>query len=106
MDSHLPVFRTYTDGRSMVRLFLVLQFLSPISIYFMQMNDDSARPDSTGFLQRLEEMVRSGDRTWAKPIETVDLDRILELVRQGTLVFHEAEWYTVVPGDSSGTGGE
>jgi hypothetical protein len=90
----------------MIRLFMVLQFFLPFSIYFLQMTEDTSAPDSGDFLHRLEEMVRNGERAWAKPIETVDLQRILELVQQGTLVFHEAEWYAVVPGDSSETEGE
>jgi hypothetical protein len=33
------------------------------------------------------------DRPWAKPIETVDMDLMLELFENGWITFHGADWF-------------
>ena len=42
------------------------------------------------------EISSSEERSWAKPIEHVDMERILELMDAGLVTFHEADWYAVV----------
>ncbi|MCD4848649.1 MAG: hypothetical protein K8R76_10720 [Candidatus Aegiribacteria sp.] len=51
--------------------------------------------DSTGsgLLQILVRMAGSEIRPWAKPIENVDMDRMLELFESGIITFHTADWY-------------
>jgi hypothetical protein len=39
------------------------------------------------------------ERSWAKPIEHVDMDRMFELMEMGLITFHEAEWYAKVDDD-------
>lgn len=51
--------------------------------------------DSTdsGLFQLLVRMVESDIRPWAKPIENVDMERMLELFESGIITFHTADWY-------------
>lgn len=50
----------------------------------------------TGLFGLIMNMVSGEVRPWAKPIEYVDMDRILELKDAGLITFHEAEWYAVI----------
>jgi len=36
------------------------------------------------------------ERSWAKPIKSVDMDRMLELMETGLLTFHKADWFAEV----------
>ena len=36
------------------------------------------------------------ERSWAKPIVSVDMDRMLELIETGLLTFHKADWFAEV----------
>ncbi len=51
--------------------------------------------DSTGsgLFQILVRMVGSEIRPWAKPIESVDMERMFELFESGIITFHTADWY-------------
>ena len=42
------------------------------------------------------------ERSWAKPIETVDLDFFRHLFETGFLTDHEADWYVVIDSNSLG----
>ncbi len=50
----------------------------------------------TGLFDRIMELAGSTVRSWAKPIEYVDMDWMLELMERGLLTYHEADWYVVV----------
>ncbi|MCK4671964.1 MAG: hypothetical protein KAT47_05410 [Candidatus Aegiribacteria sp.] len=57
--------------------------------------ESRSEQDSTdsGLFQFLVRMVGSEIRPWAKPIENVDMERMLELVESGIITFHTADWY-------------
>ncbi len=50
----------------------------------------------TGLFDLIMELTGSTDRSWAKPIENADMDRIIELIENGLVSCHKAEWYAVV----------
>ncbi len=60
--------------------------------------ETESRRDSTGagLLSFIMKITADDTRSWAKPIEHIDLDRILELKRAGLVTFHEADWYAVI----------
>ncbi|MCK5065150.1 MAG: hypothetical protein KAQ97_07705 [Candidatus Fermentibacteraceae bacterium] len=53
---------------------------------------DQESTDS-GLLQFLVRTVGSEIRPWAKPIENVNMERMLELFESGLITFHAADWY-------------
>ncbi|MCD4709000.1 MAG: hypothetical protein K8S62_14820 [Candidatus Sabulitectum sp.] len=50
----------------------------------------------TGLFDRLMNLTFSETRSWARPIERVDMDRMVELMEAGFVTFHAADWYAVV----------
>ncbi len=50
----------------------------------------------TGLLGLIMELTDRTDRSWAKPIENADMDRIIELIENGLVSCHKADWYAVV----------
>ena len=58
---------------------------------------EEAPSTGTGLFSRLMEMITSSEeRSWAKPIEHVDMDRMYELLEAGLVSFHTADWYAEV----------
>lgn len=58
--------------------------------------ESQSEQDSTdsGLFQLLVRMAGSDEiRSWAKPIENVDMERMLELFESGIITFHTADWY-------------
>ena len=50
----------------------------------------------TGLFELIMELTGSTVRSWAKPIEYVDMDRMMELIESGLISVHKADWYAVV----------
>lgn len=65
---------------------------------FPEGEDSLSRGNSTdtGLFELIMELTGSTERSWAKPIEYVDMDRMMELIESGLLSFHKADWYAVV----------
>lgn len=57
--------------------------------------ESQSEQDSTdsGLFQILIHMARSEIRPWAKPIENVDMEWMLELFESGMITFHKADWF-------------
>lgn len=55
--------------------------------------EDGSDGDFFGSYPYLERLVLHGELTWAKPIETVDMDLIMSLIDSGFLSSKEAGWY-------------
>ena len=68
-------------------MFLILTGAVPEEFQSEQDSTDS------GLFQFLVRMVRSEIRPWAKPIENVDMERMLELFESGIITFHTADWF-------------
>jgi len=56
-------------------------------------NQSDQESGDSGLFQFLVRTVGSEIRPWAKPIESVDMDRILELFEIGLITFHTADWF-------------
>ncbi|MBN2587616.1 MAG: hypothetical protein JXA64_04950 [Candidatus Fermentibacteraceae bacterium] len=54
-----------------------------------------AEDSESAVIRLLREFTGLEDRPWAKPIETVDMDLMLELVESGWVTFHDADWFVV-----------
>ncbi len=80
----------------MKTVLLIVLFL--VCSAFAEGEDSLSKSDSTdaGLFELIMELTGSTGRFWAKPIECVDMDRILELMESGFLSFHKADWYAVV----------
>ena len=76
----------------------LLTILLLIGSAFSDGEESSTSSDSTdaGLFSMIMELIGSEDRSWAKPIEYVDMDRMLELMEMGIITFHKAEWYAVI----------
>lgn len=65
---------------------------------FTEGEDSLSKSDSTytGLFDLIMELTGSTVRSWAKPIEYVNMDRMMELIESGLVSFHKADWYAVV----------
>ncbi len=72
--------------------FFLLMFLILTGTVPEEHRDEQDSTDS-GLFQLLVRMVESEIRPWAKPIENVDMERMLELFESGIITFHTADWY-------------
>ncbi|NOQ21037.1 MAG: hypothetical protein GQ565_00095 [Candidatus Aegiribacteria sp.] len=77
-------------------LLIVVLFLTGSA--FSEGEDSHSTEDSThtGLFELIMELTGSTVRSWAKPIEYVDMDRMMELIESGLISFHKADWYAVV----------
>ena len=81
------------QGRRMKTLALfLLMFLILTGAVSEEFQSEQDSTDS-GLFQFLVRMVRSEIRPWAKPIENVDMERMLELFESGIITFHTADWF-------------
>lgn len=75
-------------------LFIVL-FL--VCSAFAEGEDSLSKSDTdAGLFELIMELTGRTERSWAKPIECVDMDRMMELIENGLVSFHKADWYAVV----------
>lgn len=65
---------------------------------FSEGEDSLSKGDSTdtGLFELIMELADSTVRSWARPIESVNMDRMMELIESGLISFHIAEWYAVL----------
>ncbi len=65
---------------------------------FSEGDESHSTEDSThtGLFELIMELTGSTVRSWAKPIEYVNMDRMMELIESGLVSFHKADWYAVV----------
>jgi len=65
---------------------------------FTEGEEQPSAEDSTdtGLFDLIMELTGSTVRSWAKPIEYVNMDRMMELLESGLVSFHKADWYAVV----------
>jgi hypothetical protein len=77
-------------------LLIVILFLTGSAI--SEGEDSRSETDSsdTGLFSLIMELTSSTVRSWAKPIESVDMGRIMEMIENGLISFHKADWYAVV----------
>ena len=77
---------------------LLLIFLLLTAWAISEGEDSLSESDSsgTGLFELIIELTGSTVRSWAKPIESVDMDRMMELIENGLVSLHEADWYAVV----------
>lgn len=65
---------------------------------FSAVEESSTSSDSTetGLFRMIMELTGREERSWARPIERMDMDKILELMETGLITFHRADWYVIV----------
>lgn len=65
---------------------------------FSDGEESSTSIDSTDIwlFSMIMELTGREERSWAKPIEYVDMDKMLELMTMGLITFHSADWYVMV----------
>lgn len=65
---------------------------------FSEGEDSLSEEDSTdtGLFELIMELTGTTVRSWARPIESVNMDRIMELIENGLVSFHRADWYAIV----------
>ena len=73
-----------------------LLFLCSVSSDAGEEAESSRDSTDAGLLSLIMNMSAGDARLWAKPIEHINLDRILELKQTGLITFHEADWYSVI----------
>ena len=80
---------------------ILLTVLLLIGSAFSTVEESCASSDSTdtGLFSMIMELTGIEERSWAKAIERVDMDRILELMEMGLITFHRADWYVIVDDD-------
>jgi hypothetical protein len=80
---------------------ILLTVLLLISSVFPDAGESPSEEDSTGtgLIGLIMELASSEGRSWARPIERVDMDRMLELMEMGFITFHTADWFAVLSND-------
>ncbi len=78
---------------------IIFALLASVIATGMSDHEDGSIGGFFGRYPYLERLVRHGELTWAKPIETVDMDLIMSLIDSGFLSSKEAEWYVRVEED-------
>lgn len=77
---------------------ILLTVLLLVGSAFSAGEESSTSSDSTdtGLFSMIMELTGREERSWAKPIEHMDMDRMLELMEMGLITFHRADWYVMV----------
>jgi len=77
---------------------IVLTVLFLVGSVFSSAEESSISSDNTdrGLFSLIMEFAVSEGRLWARSIEHVDMDRMLELMETGLVTFHKADWYVIV----------
>ncbi len=77
-----------------MKIVLLIVLLLTVSA-FSESEESLSEEDSTdtGLFELIMECTV---RSWARPIESVNMDRIMELIENGLVSFHRADWYVVV----------
>lgn len=76
-----------------VTLFLFLLMLSVLASSVPEESPSEQNSTDSELFQVLVRMIGSEIRSWAKPIENVDMEQMLELLESGIITFHKADWF-------------